>query len=581
MRGFSADGEYDEVFHVLAHTHPGDFVAIQRLLDKVKLEYGVEEEAATKIQAGWRGHQARKKLKREKAAAVLQTGWRRYQVRKKLKEERAAAATKIQALVRGIQTRKRLVAAQEKECFAFEAETTLLQWAKRCFRELKEFDHMMDDMTPDEFKTGFLSKLEFESLVGKFIDCMEINLSNERRWCPVHGKIGEEIKTDKKLPEEYFDLDKDIYDYRYVQKEVVPSGSKIIVIGDIHGSVHSLLRDLLRLKESGYLNDNFKLSDKCYLIFTGDYVDRGRYGAEVWYTLMNLKVVNPDKVFLLQGNHEDECMCEEYGFDMELKSKFENEFRFVMYSLFRVLPWVVYVGSGNDFIQFCHGGIEIGFNPKVLLEAGSGIRYQKITHFNRKTTLDLLKKARVLIYTREWPVQYKEDNVSVFLALSNGFNWTDFKDGDEFGFNRDRRCGFTVGVDILPDIFNTFNLTGKKIKAVFRGHQHNENAVSFVKRKMFLSARGELTSGFVWTGLQRQQKSLVNRHNVYTFMSCPEGLGGDCDVDGYGVIKIDSKYSSETLKSYEYPLQSRRNGKYVHFDFKTGTCKWEREPLLS
>ena len=51
--------------------------------------------------------------------------------------------------------------------------------------------------------------------------------------------------------------------------------------------------------------------------------------------------------------------------------------------------------------------------------------------------------------------------------------------------------------------------------------------------------------------------------------------------DEFNVIKIDSKYSSETLKSYEYPLQSRRNGKYVHFDFKTGTCKWEREPLLS
>jgi hypothetical protein len=39
--------------------------------------------------------------------------------------------------------------------------------------------------------------------------------------------------------------------HKYVQRLIVTPGSKIIIIGDIHGSVHSLLRNLLRLKVLG------------------------------------------------------------------------------------------------------------------------------------------------------------------------------------------------------------------------------------------------------------------------------------------------------------------------------------------
>ena len=42
-----------------------------------------------------------------------------------------------------------------------------------------------------------------------------------------------------------------------------------------------------------------------YMVFLGDYVDRGFYGTEVLYTIMMLKIANPEKVILLRGNHED------------------------------------------------------------------------------------------------------------------------------------------------------------------------------------------------------------------------------------------------------------------------------------
>ena len=40
---------------------------------------------------------------------------------------------------------------------------------------------------------------------------------------------------------------------------------------------------------------------KFYMVFLGDYLDRGHYGMEVVYTLLRLKFENWDRVFLLKG----------------------------------------------------------------------------------------------------------------------------------------------------------------------------------------------------------------------------------------------------------------------------------------
>jgi hypothetical protein len=79
----------------------------------------------------------------------------------------------------------------------------------------------------------------------------------------------------------------------------------IVVVGDIHGSIHSLVRIIHRLVKAGYMDKNFQLSKNTLCVFLGDYVDYGAYGLEVLWTILCLHAINPSRVVVIGGNHED------------------------------------------------------------------------------------------------------------------------------------------------------------------------------------------------------------------------------------------------------------------------------------
>ncbi len=78
-----------------------------------------------------------------------------------------------------------------------------------------------------------------------------------------------------------------------------PSG-EALVIGDLHGDLESLV-DIL--KQSGFIRTLDQAED-AFLIFLGDYGDRGSFSVEVYYTALSLKLLFPRQVILLRGNHE-------------------------------------------------------------------------------------------------------------------------------------------------------------------------------------------------------------------------------------------------------------------------------------
>lgn len=73
----------------------------------------------------------------------------------------------------------------------------------------------------------------------------------------------------------------------------LPSEGKVIFVGDTHGDFNATKTIIER-----YLKDFNKI------VFLGDYVDRGYQSEENINYLLRLKCENPDKIFLLMGNHE-------------------------------------------------------------------------------------------------------------------------------------------------------------------------------------------------------------------------------------------------------------------------------------
>lgn len=80
----------------------------------------------------------------------------------------------------------------------------------------------------------------------------------------------------------------------------VPPKGEMIVVGDIHGDLESLV---YVLKNSGFMEKTRRGEDSL-LVFLGDYGDRGSYSPEVYYVVLKLKGMFPQKVVLMRGNHE-------------------------------------------------------------------------------------------------------------------------------------------------------------------------------------------------------------------------------------------------------------------------------------
>lgn len=101
--------------------------------------------------------------------------------------------------------------------------------------------------------------------------------------------------------------------------EVPPVGEAIIV-GDIHGDLESFT---YILKDSNFV-EKAKGNEDILLIFLGDYGDRGSYSSEVYYAVLKLKELFPERVVLMRGNHEgpDDLLASPHDLPIHLNRKF-------------------------------------------------------------------------------------------------------------------------------------------------------------------------------------------------------------------------------------------------------------------
>lgn len=319
----------------------------------------------------------------------------------------------------------------------------------------------------------------------------------------------------------------------FMQKIKVPADNHILGIGDSHGCAHSLLRCMQCWCEAGDLNDDLTIAKSdVYIALLGDYVDRGCYGVETLYIAMCLAVANPEKVFILRGNHEDKGsnkdggllreLIEKYGKDraLALLERIANAYDYMPQALFVVSPGNAAV---SGCVQLCHAGIEPRVNvPGFVLDSGpakyatisidTGCSYDPAGFVPSAALANDLGTTRLIL----------SGTIAHELC---GFSWADFFDGTTVQAEWERGGNYAYGremIDALRAAFERQSSGAVEFLGVLRGHQHTEKMLPLL----------HADSGF--TCLWSRDKH-VGR--VFTTVSLP-GLGYSSLVnDSFFVLK--------------------------------------------
>jgi hypothetical protein len=287
----------------------------------------------------------------------------------------------------------------------------------------------------------------------------------------------------------------------FVQKVYFPTDTNVITMGDIHGSVHELLRMLIRLVCMGKLNNDFTLKEDNVMVFTGDIVDRGQYGVECIYTILLLKLANWDRVFILNGNHEDDQQNRVDGFLSEFMLKYGSQYvsrtavdngdygsNIVSEYFYKWLPHAIYIMIGDDddldscgVIHLSHGGI------------------MPIDHFDPK----------IITSVRGSSVIYCLTDIHSFSCL----NWADFtmakiEDADDHRIKSYNRADKLNDEMFVKDV-NEYMLEAK-IDLIIRGHQDQLFTLkAFPTIKKFEQYLKETDSGDRLSTLERRTSLLM------------------------------------------------------------------------
>ncbi len=349
----------------------------------------------------------------------------------------------------------------------------------------------------------------------------------------------------------------------------VPEDSEVFVHADLHGDIRSLLADLTWLNDQGYLCGFMVAKPGFHMVFFGDYTDRGSFGIEVLYTLLRLKLANPDRVFLARGNHEEVSLAARYGFLSEGRLKYGPAFNVTrVMRAYDFLPVVIYLGKGGDYIQCNHGGMEPGYDPRRLLDSPGPAGFQFLGTLNQRQFLSThpgwfapSDAAARQQYNRA-ALDFRPDDPINPVTL--GFMWNDFTlVSEEPGFAVDPGRAFVYGQHATQYLLEQTRTASNVVQAVFRGHQQSQVTNPMMRR--LLASRGVFRhwqagdsmakfgagihelEGF----LEHEGTRAIPAGSVWTFNISPDSAYGEANgftYDAFGILKTSGKFPDWRLR---------------------------------
>lgn len=256
-----------------------------------------------------------------------------------------------------------------------------------------------------------------------------------------------------------------------IEKCLAPSGSHLFVCADLHGDLISLLAQVQALQAHGYLDTSYKCRKNFYMIFLGDYVDRGINDIEVLTLLLTLRMENPSSIFLIRGNHEEIKTNLHYNVEPE----FFHTHSKPISSCYQSFPLSVCVGTQEyidketnprkQFIYFCHAL----FSPAITL-----------ADFLQDDTQTIRLLPSYAPFKHP-PYPMTKQALTAYMRLKSEFQantlacnvthctWSDI---DETPHTSSRGAGYVFSPEQVRLYFQSNTNSKVSIEALFRGHQH-------------------------------------------------------------------------------------------------------------
>lgn len=148
------------------------------------------------------------------------------------------------------------------------------------------------------------------------------------------------------------------YDFLHPETKLrlsyIPRGNRYFV-GDLHGDWNAFYSIVMRLASQ----DVFAKMEKhepIYLIFLGDYVDRGTHSLDVLLGVLTLKLLFPLHVIMLRGNHEHQDVCFMGGLLQQLMGLYPKEYEAIFNNLVILFSLLPIIALSADGIMAVHGG---------------------------------------------------------------------------------------------------------------------------------------------------------------------------------------------------------------------------------
>ncbi|KAG0524539.1 hypothetical protein BDA96_07G220300 [Sorghum bicolor] len=232
-------------------------------------------------------------------------------------------------------------------------------------------------------------------------------------------------------------------------------GQSVVVVGDVHGQLHDVM---FLLRDAGFP------SEERIFVFNGDYVDRGAWGVETFLLLLAWKVLLPNCVFLLRGNHESKYCTSVYGFEREVMAKYKDQGPQVYRKFLRCFEDLPLATIIAGCVYTAHGGV---FRGTIVVPSKKSKKGKKGRKYKADFTVDLnsiklgsldeLLKARRTVLDPPW----EGTNL-----IPGDVLWSDPSLQMGLSPNKERGIGLLWGPDITQQFLQTNHL-----KLIIRSHE--------------------------------------------------------------------------------------------------------------